>query len=196
MNSLRERVASASSSAARSKTGFFFLPGAESQSAEEKQNVVPRVVVTDPRGARRPTRVGARALEPRARRLRSVSKKGPSVGSSRRGQARAEAPEVACRRHPSAAADAPRRRDDRSTRVTCAIVAASGPIALASLAAGWPQSRAARERPRTRPRDRERTSLEDCDPVASPWRLLTRRSTRCGVITTCSAWSATPRTPI
>lgn len=109
MNSLRERVASASSSAARSKTGFFFLPGAESQSAEEKQNVVPRhprVVVTDPRGARRPTRVGARALEPRARRLRSVSKEGPSVGSSRRGQARAEAPEVACRRHPSAAADA------------------------------------------------------------------------------------------
>jgi hypothetical protein len=161
MNSLRERVASASSSAARSKTGFFFLPGAESQSAEEKQNVVPRhprVVVTDPRGARRRTRVGARALEPRARRLRSVSKEGPSVGSSRRGQARAEAPEVACRRHPSAAADAPRRRDDRSTRVTCAIVAASGPIALASLAAGWPQSRAARERPRTRPRDQR---LED-----------------------------------
>jgi hypothetical protein len=106
MNSLRERVASASSSAARSKTGFFFLPGAESQSAEEKQNVVPRVVVTDPRGARRPTRVGARALEPRARRLRTVPKEGPSVGSSRRGQARAEAPEVACRRHPSAAADA------------------------------------------------------------------------------------------
>ena len=182
------------------RVDWFFSLRAPNPTEEEKQNVNvprhPRVVVTDPRGARRPTRVGARALEPRARRLSSVSKEGPSVGSSRRGQARAGAPEVACRRHPSAAADAPRRRDDRSTRVTCAIVAASGPIALASLAAGWPQSRAARERPRTRPRDRERTSLEDCDPVASPWRLLTRRSTRCGVITTCSAWSATPRTPI
>jgi hypothetical protein len=157
MNSLRERVASASSSAARSKTGFFFLPGAESQRGRSKTSYL--ASWSQILAAHVDRRASAHGRSSRARgvfeRYRKRDPRSGARGAGRRERRRRRWRAADIRQPPPTL---PRRRDDRSTRVTCAIVAASGPIALASLAAGWPQSRAARERPRTRPRDQR---LED-----------------------------------
>ena len=150
----------ASASLQRESKGFFLprrrIPVSRREAKRRTKTPSRRGHSSSRRTSTDKKRVGARALEPRARRLRSESKEGPSLGSSRRGQARVEAPEVACRRHPPAAADASaatrRSLDARDVRDRRGVG-----IALAR-AAGWP--------PRAPPanvlepalRDRERTA--------------------------------------